>query len=212
MPEPPMSRPVLPHLHPLLSTLARTARQPHTQQRALTLTDGLVLAFGRRTLTQIQLACGGGDRDWSAAYRLFRQPRIDQDDADRALLAAVVHHHPPHRPVPVVLDATQLRRTSRRLVGTGWLPTPRSPKWRRGRHVAQRWVGASVLLPRSAQGASRAVPIRVTPAPTPSATAWPDHLPVREWAAGLAHLQWLRTELDQLGRPTQRLLALADGQ
>lgn len=212
MPEPTMFRPVLPHLHPLLTDLARTARQPRTQARTLTLSYGLVLALGRRTLTQIQLACGGGDQDWSATYRLFRQPRLDQDTADQALLAAVVHHHPPHRPVPVVLDATQLRRTSRRMVGTGWLPAPRSPKWRPGLHVAQRWVGASVLLPRSAHGDSRCVPLRFLPAPTPSAKVWPDHPPVREWAAGLAHLQWLRTELDRLGRPTQRLLAIADGQ
>ena len=212
MPEPTMSRPVLPHLHPLLTRLAGTARQSRTRQRAVTLTYGLVLAFGRRTLTQVQLACGWGDRDWSAAYRLFRRPLLDQDAADRALLAEVVRHHPPHRPVPVVLDATQLHRTSRHLVGTGWLPAPRSPTWRRGLHRAQRWVGLSVLLPRSAHGDSRCVPVRFLPAPTPSARPWPGHPPVREWLAGLAHLQWLRTELDRLGRPTQRVLAIADGQ
>lgn len=212
MPEPTMPRPVLPHLHPLLTTLARTARQSRTQRRALTLTYGLILALGRRTLAQVQLACGGGEHDWSASYRLFRQPHLLQDTADRALLAAVVPHHPPHRPVPVVLDATQLRRTSRRLVGTGWLPAPRSPRWRRGLHVAQRWVGLSVLLPRSADGDSRCVPVRFLPAPTPSAKAWPDHPPIREWEAGRTHLQWVRTELDRLGRPTQRLLVIADGQ
>lgn len=206
------SRPVLSHLHPLLTRLAHTARQRRTGERALTLTYGLVLALGRRTLAQVQLACGWGDRDWSAAYRLFRAPHLDQDAADRTLLAEVAHHHPPHRPFPVVLDATQLRRTSRRMVGTGWLKAPRTPPWRPGIHVAQRWVGASALLPRSETGDSRCVPLRVTPAPPPSARPWPGQPPIREWEAGLAHLQWLRTELDGLSRPTQRLLAIADGQ
>lgn len=91
------SCPVLPRLHPLLTPLARTARQLRTRARTLTLTYGLVLTLGSRTLSQVQLACGGGDRDWSAAYRLFRQPRLDQDAADRTLLTAPP---PPSAPPP----------------------------------------------------------------------------------------------------------------
>lgn len=211
MPQSHTSRPVLPHLEPLLLAVALTARQRRTAERFLTLTLGLLQALGRRTITGVLLGVGHGDRDWSAAYRLFRAERIDLEVARRDLVAGVLRHVPRAQPLVVVLDATQLPRTSRRLVGCGWLKSPRTPCWKPGIHRAQRWEGLSALLPRSRRGESRTVPLWFFPAPSPKATPWPGQPACREWEAGGRALRWLRATLDGLGRSRQRILAVADG-
>ncbi|MDQ2651402.1 MAG: transposase [Chloroflexota bacterium] len=205
------SRPVLSHLLPLLLTLALTARQRRTRERLLTLCLGYVQTLGRHTLTGVLRSLGRDGLDWSAAYRLFSQGRIDLEAARRRLLASVLSTLSTDDPLVVVLDGTQLARTSPRFPGVGWLRSPRTPVWRPGIHRAQRWVGLSALLPRSADGASRAVPLHFVPAPSPTARPWPEHPPQKEWEAGLAALGWLRTHLDGLGQTTRRVLAVADG-
>ena len=211
MPQSRTPRPVLPHLEPLLLAVAATARQRRTAERFLTLTLGLLQALGRRTLTGVLLGLGHGARDWSAAYRLFRLERIDLEAARRALVGGVLRHVPRGQPLVVVLDATQLPRTSSRLVGCGWLKAPRTPFWKPGIHRAQRWEGLSALLPRSRRGESRTVPLWFCPAPTPKATPWPGQPACREWEAGRRALVWLRATLDGLGRSRQRVLVVADG-
>lgn len=211
MPQSRISRPVLSALQPLLLALALTARQHRTRERLLTLCLGYIQTLGRHTLTGVLRSLGRDDLDWSAAYRLFSQARFDLDAARRVLLAAVLSTLGATDPLVVVLDGTQLARTSPRFPGVSWLRSPRTPIWRPGIHRAQRWVGLSALLPRSADGASRAVPLHVAPAPSPTARAWPGHPPQREWEAGLSALQWLRTCLDQVGETRRRVLAVADG-
>lgn len=211
MPQSRTPRPVLPHLLPLLLALAATARQGRTRERLLTLSLGYLQTLGRHTLTGVLRSLGRDGLDWSAAYRLFSQARFDLDAARRALLQAILTLLDPAAPLVVVLDATHLARTSARFPGVGWARHPRTPVWRPGIHRAQRWVGLSALLPRSADGQSRAVPLWADPAPSPTAQPWPDHPPQREWEAGLAALVWLRGMLDGLGQPQRRVLAVADG-
>lgn len=205
------SRRVLPHLLPLLLALARTARQHRTQERLLTLSLGYLQTLGRHTLTGILRSLGRERLDWSAAYRLFAQARFDLDAARQRLLHSVLATLPADEPLVVVLDGTQLARTSPRFPGVGWLRHPRTPVWKPGIHRAQRWVGLSALVPRSADGQSRAVPLWFAPAPSATAQPWPDHPPQREWEAGLAALHWLRRSLDGLGSSERRVLAVADG-
>jgi hypothetical protein len=211
MPQSRTSRRVFPHLHPLLLALAMTARQPRTRERLLTLCLGYLQTLGRHTLTGVLRSLGRDHLDWSAAYRLFSRSRFDLDIARRQVLATLLTTLTPEAPLVVVLDGTQLARTSPRFPGVGWLRSPRTPVWRPGIHRAQRWVGLSALLPRSTDGASRAVPLWFAPAPSPTARAWPGHPPLREWEAGLTALRWLRTCLDQAGETRRRVLAVADG-
>jgi hypothetical protein len=195
----------------LLLALAATVRQHRTRERLLTLCLGYIQTLGRHTLSGVLRSLGRDGLDWSATYRLFSQGRIDLHLACQAVLAGVVATLDPTAPLVVILDGTQLPRTSPRFPGVGWLRSPRTPVWRPGIHRAQRWVGLSALLPRSADGASRAVPLHFAPAPSPTARAWPGHPPQREWEAGLAALGWLRAQLDELGQAGRRVLAVADG-
>lgn len=205
------SRSVLTQLTPLLMALAATAAQQRTRERIVTLCLGYVQALGRHTITGVLRSLGRDGLDWSAAYRLFSQGRLDLEVARRRGLATVLTTRGADDPLVVVVDGTQLPRTSPRLPGVGWLRSPRTPVWRPGIHRAQRWVGLSALLPRSADGMSRTVPLPFAPAPSPTARPWPAHPPQREWDAGLAALGWLRACLDQAGETHRRVLAVADG-
>jgi len=73
---------------------------------------------------------------------------------------------------------------------------PRTPKWRRGIHLAQRYVGLSLLLPRTDAGDSRAIPLRWLLLRTAATTAMGDE-PERTEPAGASELMtWLRDRLD----------------
>lgn len=204
-------RPLLPILFALLAAHRPACRQDRTFARLALLTLGLVGALGRHTITQVLVALGLGAQDWSAWYRLFSRPRVDYDRLGRCLLTEVVSESPATAPFTVVVDGTQLPRSSHRFPGSSWLKAPRTPKWRPGIHRAQRWVGLSWLTPRSETGDSRAVPLRFMPSLPTRARPLGDVPPEPEWATGLALLGWLRRELDGLGRAAQSVLALADG-
>jgi hypothetical protein len=203
---------------PLLTefvTLLQAHRAAVGQERVFVrlsmLTLGSLLALGRHTITQLLVALGRGQDDWSAWYRLFNVPRVALDRLQVILVAEVARHLPANEVFPVVLDATQLPRSGRRFPGSGWVRAPRSPAWKPGLHGGQRWEGLSALLPRSAQGDSRTVPLRF--ALLRSAKSHPcGGVPERtEGALGVELLGWLRDHLDALGRTGQRILVIADG-
>jgi hypothetical protein len=204
-------RPLVPILFSLLAAHRSACRQDRVFARLVLLTVGLVATLGRHTLTQVLVTLGAGTADWSAWYRLFNRPRLQRARLERLLLGQVLRQVPRHVVLPVVLDATQLPRSSARFPGVGWTRAPRTPAWRRGIHLAQRWELLSWLVPRSAAGDSRAIPLRT--ALLRSARSRPcGTVPERtEWAAGRDLLTWLRTELDRVGRRRQRVLAIADG-
>ena len=195
----------------LLAADRPVVRQERVFLRLVHLSVASVLALGRHTITQLLVALGVGHLDWTAWYRLFNRSRIDLDAMQAILLGQVAAELPAAGPVVAAVDATQLPRTSRTLPGCGFTVQARTPKWRRGIHLAQRFVGLSLLLPRSAAGESRAVPLRWLLLRTAKTTACGD-APERSEGAGAGELiGWLRAGLDALGRAAQALLVLGDG-
>jgi hypothetical protein len=65
------------------------------------------------------------------------------------------------------------------------------------------------LTPR-AEGYTRAIPLRFLPAFTEKAVQSVAP-PRREWQEGLVYVEWVRRQLDRLGRANQEILLLADG-
>lgn len=200
----------------LLATLAEVGaatRQHRTHTRVALLTLGSVLALGRQTLTQVVVALGLGDQDWSAWHRLFNRERVRIGVLQRQVVRTLVAQLAPGAPLVVALDATQLPRSSWRFPGVGWTRAPRAPKWAPGLHQAQRLEVLSGLLPCSVAGDSRAVPIRETYLRSPK-TRPIGEVPVQsEGLAGVRLVRWLRLVLtlalpDEHDRP---LLVLADG-
>jgi hypothetical protein len=193
------------------------AYRPVTQQervfvRLVHLTLASLLALGRHTLSQCLVALGVGGLDWSAWYRLFNRSRLDMTTLQATLVAQVVREVPVAAPVlAAAVDGTQLPRSSRRLPGCGYTVQARTPKWRRGIHLAQRYVGISALLPRSPAGDSRAVPLRWLLLRTAKTTPMGDEPERTEGQGAVVLLTWLRAQLDGLGRAAQPLLVLGDG-
>lgn len=188
-------------------------RQARTHARLALLTVGGLLALGRHTLSQIVVAVGAGQQDWSAWYRLFSRRRVRPAVLQRQVLQGLLGHLEPADPLVVVLDATQLPRSSQRFPGVGWAKSLRSPHWKPGIHLAQRLEVLSGLLPRSDQGDTRAVPIAETWVRPASARPL-GTVPVQTEAdAGIWLLRWLRLVLT-LALPGERdrpILVLADG-
>jgi hypothetical protein len=204
---------VIPSLLEEVWRLLAAHRPAVGQARCFVRLCALVLGFlgrvSRPTLAGVLLTLGLHDADWSAFYRLFSHQRVDYDTLTRCYLGATLAQMPADGPYVAALDGTQLPRSSRSMPGTAWLKNPRTPPFKRGIHRAQRYLHLAALLP-CWQGSSRALPLRFVPAFPPKAVPGAAD-PCTEWAAGLAQLHWLRTELDAAGRAEQPVLALGDG-
>jgi hypothetical protein len=202
---------LLPELLSLLAAHRSAFRQDRAYQRLVVLVVGLLCAFSRHTLTQVLVALGLGDHDWSAAYRLFSIPRVDVDQLCRCLLRQTLGGVLLDQPYLVALDGVQVPRRSWRMPGTSWLHDPHSPPFRRGLHRAQRFSHLAWLTPPTLAGFARAIPLRWLPAFPTKALLRLEMTAAKEWEVGLASLAWLRAELDGAGRRGQAVLAVADG-
>ncbi len=202
---------LLPQFFALFAAHQPAFQQERVSRRLSVLAVGLLCAFSRHTLTQILLALGLGDRDWSAAYRLFSVPRFTIEELYRCFLRQTLPHVPADQPYLVALDGVQVPRRSWRMPGTSWLHDPHSPPFRRGIHRAQRFSHLAWLTPPTLAGFARAIPLRFIAAFPAKAVRAADLGVAKEWEAGLASLAWLRAELDTAGCSAQRVLAVADG-
>lgn len=187
--------------------LQHATRQRRTALRVLVLTIGLVLVTGRAMVSRLLMVTGMATGDWTAAYRVFAQGRIDITDLWQQVTTAWLGLYNDDAPVVVVVDGTQLPRTGRKIPGAGFARAPRTPAWKPGIHHAQRWVGVSGLTPPTVSGDCRTVPLWFMPAPPPTARAWPGHSPMTEWQAGVDGVQWIR-DMTGSSRP---LVAVGDG-
>ncbi|HEY7062969.1 MAG TPA: hypothetical protein VII06_15940 [Chloroflexota bacterium] len=207
---PPAAPPLVAALLGLLLAHRVTFKQERPYQRCVALVFASLFAFARHTVTQFLTALGLGAADWSAWYRLFSAPRLDYEALSGQFLRETLAHIPVAAPFVAAVDGVQLPRHSRTMPGTGWLKAPRSPAWKPGLHRAQRYLHLAALLPRSAEGYSRALPLRWEAAFPEKAV--PGRTPPRkEWEAALVAIRWLRAGLDAAGRRAQRLLVLGDG-
>lgn len=196
-----------------LLKLLEAHRPLFTQQRVYMRVVALVLAevcvFSRHTVTQLLMALGLTEQDWSAWYRLFSRERFDAAQAREVMLAETLAHVGVDEVYVVAGDGTQTPRSSRKLEGAGWLRNPLTPAFRPGISVAQRWFNGSWLIP-AEHGYSRAVPLYWQPAFTEKSQPVA-HPADKEWQVALAFLEWARANLDRHGRQRQPVLMVADG-
>lgn len=205
----PQNSELLNQLTQLLQAHRHLFGQERVFQRVALLLVAEIVVFARHTITQLLMAIGQTEADWSSWYRLFSHGRFPYDEASAVLFRETLKHVGPEEVYVVAGDGTQTRRSSRKLEGAHWLHNPQSPVFKRGIHIAQRWFNGSWLLP-AEDGYSRALPLRWLPAFTeksqPQTTA-----PCKEWEAAVAFLTWMRRQLAAHGRVRQQVLMVADG-
>jgi hypothetical protein len=196
----------------LLAAYRPVVQQDRSFSRLTMLAVACVLGFGRQTVTRWLVTLGIGDHDWTSWYRLFNQTRVDLPTLQTTLLDQVLATIPATDPVlTVAVDATQLPRTSRRFPGCGITRAVRGLRWPRGLTLAQRYVGISLLLPRSLDGDSRAIPLKWLLLRTAKTEPMNDEPERTETRGGREVVGWLRAHLDAAHRLAQRLLVLGDG-
>jgi hypothetical protein len=200
---------LLKHLFGLLAAHRPLFKQERVYQRVVALVIAELFVFARHTVTQLLMALGMTDYDWSAMYRVFSRGLFDYERASQVLFGETLKHVSEAAVYVVVGDGTQTPRSSKKLEGVGWLRNLRTPPFRVGIHLAQRWFNGSWLLP-SEQGYSRALPLRWLPAFT--AKSKPTvHAACKEWEAAVQFLRWVRDQLTQAGRYEQTVLLVGDG-
>jgi len=172
---------------------------------------GHLFSFARRTVTQALVSLDLTECDWSAFYRLFNEPRIDYEELTRCFFSETLPHVPATDPYVAVVDGVQVPRHSRKMPGTSWLKHPKTPPFMPGPHRAQRFLHLAALLPRSQEGYTRALPLRWEPSFPEKAVLPEGTEPKKQWEAALQTVRWLRARLDEVGRISQRLIVLGDG-
>jgi DDE superfamily endonuclease len=205
------STPLLDALRSLLFAHRSAFRQQRTFLRAQALILGHLFCFARRTITQALIALGLTEHDWSAFYRLFGHKRIDYERLSTCFFRETLSHVPKSAPYVAVVDGVQIPRSSYKMPGTSWLKSPKTLPFRPAAHLAQRFLHLAALLPRSAEGCSSALPLRMEPSFPEKAVPAEGFAPKKQWEAALEATLWLRVNLDAAGRKEQRLLMLGDG-
>jgi hypothetical protein len=200
---------LLKHLEELLQAHRPIFKQERIFERMKALVFGELFAFGRHRVSQILLSLGLVNDDWSAWYRFFSQGRFGEAKANEVLFKECLKHLPETELLVLGGDATQTPRTGKKIEGVGWLRNFRTPPFKVGIHLGQRWFHGSLLLP-AEDGYSRALPLRFMTAFTEKARRTV-HEARKEWEAALFYIVWVLDLLAQCGRSGQAILFLGDG-
>ncbi len=181
-----------------------------------------LVGFGRHTITGLLRNQNRTQQDWSADYRFYAQDRLEVQKIFGHVRAQIEQCGGPDRPLVVAMDDSILRKTGRRIFGSGYRRDPLSPPFHvnfvRGLRVLQ----ISAAVRQGSQGAARLIPIdfqhAALPAkPHPQAPQEQHEAYQIERAkrninlVGRERLACLRRQMDQGGSASRRLLATVDG-
>lgn len=151
----------------LLETTTLTAASTHScsmrlQQHML----GLLLSPVKSTVSNLICTRGGQHADWTADYRLYSKERVDESVLFGSVRDALIDNLAPGDPLVVALDDTIMRKTGKKIHGSGWKRDPLGPPFQTNLVLAQRYLQFSAAWPLE-HGDSRMVPIDFLHAPTP---------------------------------------------
>ena len=133
---------------------------------------GTLITPDKSTVTNLICTHGGQGRDWTADYRLYSKDRVEEshlfDQAREPLLETLA----PGEALVVALDDTIVRKTGKKIHGSGWKRDPLGPAFQTNLVQAQRYLQFSAAWPlRGVDGAptgeARMIPIDFLHAPSP---------------------------------------------
>jgi hypothetical protein len=161
--------------------------------------------------------------DWSSAYRLFSQHRVDISKLFDVVRSGVLQELSDRKMIVAHMDDTILKKTGRHIPGTAWRRDPLGPPFQTNFIWGQRFLQISMALP-DHQGCcqSRAIPIDFHHCPTvkkPGRTAcqqdWTNYKEqqrkLKLSIQGSERLEQLRYALDKQGVGDKQLVVSVDG-
>jgi hypothetical protein len=198
-------------------------RQPRTAALARNLAYGALTCLGRHTVTGIITAAGQQFVDWTSAYRLFAQKRINTDKLFNVALQGVLKEIPSDDEIIAHMDDTLLRKTGRKIIGSAWRRDPLGPPFHTNFVWGQRFLQISMALPDNSYcSQSRAIPVDFHHCPTPKKPG--KQAEKQEWDAykqeqkrtnlskqGSERIKILRQQIDQSGAKDREMLISVDG-
>jgi hypothetical protein len=133
---------------------------------------GTLLTSDKSTITNLICTHGGQDRDWTADYRLYSRDRVEESHLFDQAREALLENLAPGEALVVALDDTIVRKTGKKIHGSGWKRDPLGPAFQTNLVQAQRYLQFSAAWPlRGMDGApageARMIPIDFLHAPSP---------------------------------------------
>ncbi len=198
-------------------------KQKRTLTRARKLGLGLLTCFGRHTITGLLTATGQQFNDWSAAYKLFKNNRMNISSLFDVARQKTLEILPACQRIVVHLDDTLIRKKGKKIPGTAWRKDPLGPPFHPNFIWGQRFVQISLAVPQQ-QGCSqsRSVPIDFHHCPSvkkPGKSAKEEE--IREFKKqnavvklnnqGRLRIEQLRTKLNEDGYSNKNLCIGVDG-
>ncbi|WP_367872261.1 transposase [Luteolibacter sp. Populi] len=127
---------------------------------------GVLLGQSRATVTNLICSRGGQHHDWSADYRLYSRGRVDEAVLFGRARDALLDALPAGEPLVAAIDDTIVRKTGRKIHGSGWKRDPLGPAFQTNLVHARRYLQISAAWPLE-DGGARMVPVGFHHAPTP---------------------------------------------
>ena len=133
---------------------------------------GTLLTSDKSTVTNLICTHGGQNRDWTADYRLYSRDRVEESHLFDQAREPLLENLAPGEALVVALDDTIVRKTGKKIHGSGWKRDPLGPAFQTNLVQAQRYLQFSAAWPlRDASGAptgeARMIPIDFLHAPSP---------------------------------------------
>lgn len=180
------------------------------------------MGFGRHTITGLLRNQNRTQQDWSADYRLYSENRLEVEKVFQCVRTGVEQCAGPDDPLVVAMDDSLLRKTGRRIFGSGYRRDPLSPPFHTNFVRGLRVLQISAAVRQGSAGAARMIPVDFQHAALP---AKPHHkAPPEQHEAyalerakrninlvGRERLARLRQQMDASGSASRRLLATVDG-
>ena len=120
--------------------------------------------------------------DWSAAYRLFENARIDTEALFTPAIDRIVRRQTGDEPVYAMMDDTLIRKRGKKVHGASWKRDPLGPPFHTNFVWGQRYLQISAAMPDGeVHGRARGIPVDFHHAPVPNKPR--KQAPKDEWVA-----------------------------
>ena len=179
--------------------------------------------MGRQTVSGVLTASGQQFKDWSAAYRVFSQNRVDIDKLFNVSQQEVLSELTDEQMLVAHMDDTIIKKSGKKVFGTSWRRDPLGPPFQTNFVWGQRFLQISLALPsKEGLSQSRGIPVDFHHCPTakkPGKKSSDEDIKLYKEASkqlnlsiqGVERLKKLRKSLDEQGAGERELYLSVDG-